>query len=93
MDNESAHSQTEMDKMPEEPTVDLANHVETVLKQLQSKFENMSKNILTKMDTMGSRLDELERSLGGLVQEELSQPQTMTPPQPTTVTIDNNDKN
>ena len=41
-----------------------------MLKQLHTKFEDMSKTILSRMDEMGSRLDDLEKSLGDLVQEE-----------------------
>ncbi|KAI8925683.1 hypothetical protein BC831DRAFT_400879, partial [Entophlyctis helioformis] len=50
----------------------LPHQVESVLRQLQHKFEDVTTQLMSKMDGMGSRLDELERSLGHLVQQETS---------------------
>ncbi|KAH6561066.1 hypothetical protein BASA50_009625 [Batrachochytrium salamandrivorans] len=80
MNSPSMQSQPELSRVGAvETPADLANHVEGVLKLLQAKFEDMSKNIITKMDDMGTRLDELERSLGSLVQDESIQNKTPTP--------------
>ncbi|KAJ3397241.1 Heat shock factor-binding protein 1 [Lobulomyces angularis] len=57
---------------PETPQ-ELTAFIETVIKQLQSKFEDMSTQIVSKskfeVDDMGSRIDELEKSIGDLLQQ------------------------
>ncbi|KAI9187906.1 Heat shock factor-binding protein 1 [Blastocladiella emersonii ATCC 22665] len=50
------------------PAPELAVYVDTLLKQLQAKFDDMSMQILTKIDTMGSRLDDLEKSIAELME-------------------------
>ncbi|KAL2916168.1 hypothetical protein HK105_204259 [Polyrhizophydium stewartii] len=59
-----------------QPPADIAAFVEDVLRQLQTKFEDMSKQIITRMDDMSSRLDDLEKSLGDMVQEKPDGPST-----------------
>ncbi|KAI9342870.1 heat shock factor binding protein 1-domain-containing protein [Obelidium mucronatum] len=46
---------------------ELSVFVESLLAQMQSKFNNLSDEILGKMDAMGSRIKELESSLEELV--------------------------
>ncbi|KAI8805149.1 heat shock factor binding protein 1-domain-containing protein [Cladochytrium replicatum] len=46
---------------------ELSVFVETVLKQLQSKFEDVSTQIISKLDEMGSRVDDLEKTIGDLL--------------------------
>jgi septation ring formation regulator EzrA len=42
--------------------------VDHVLGNLKTKFEELSHQILHKMDQMGSRMDELEKSLQNLLE-------------------------
>ncbi|KAJ3358115.1 hypothetical protein GGF32_000747 [Allomyces javanicus] len=49
-------------------TPELAVFVDALLKQMQSKFEDMSGQILTKLDGMSSRLDDLEKSISDLME-------------------------
>ena len=48
---------------PEELTV----FVQNLLQQMQARFQAMSDAIITKIDEMGGRIDELERNIGELV--------------------------
>ena len=36
---------------------------------MQSRFQTMSDNIITRIDEMGGRIDDLEKSIADLVQE------------------------
>ncbi|CAN0855818.1 Heat shock factor-binding protein [Linum grandiflorum] len=40
--------------------------VQNLLQQMQSRFQTMSDSIITKIDDMGGRIDELERSINDL---------------------------
>lgn len=40
-----------------------------MLNQMQNRFQNMSDNIIGRIDEMGGRIDELEKSIADLVQE------------------------
>ena len=40
-----------------------------MLTQMQGRFQNMSDNIIARIDEMGTRIDELEKSIADLVQE------------------------
>ncbi|KAJ5098493.1 hypothetical protein N7532_005494 [Penicillium argentinense] len=46
--------------------------VDELLDQLQSKFDNVSKEVFGKLDDMTRRLDELETSLAGSANESAS---------------------
>ncbi|KAI9140349.1 heat shock factor binding protein 1-domain-containing protein [Paraphysoderma sedebokerense] len=48
---------------------DLSKFVETLLLQMQTKFEDMSSQILSKMDDMATRIDELEKTVGDLMSQ------------------------
>ncbi|KAJ1531265.1 hypothetical protein HK096_007312, partial [Nowakowskiella sp. JEL0078] len=43
--------------------------VESILKQMHQKFEETSGQIVSKMDEMGSRIDDLEKSIGDILQQ------------------------
>ncbi|KAL6070572.1 Heat shock factor-binding protein 1 [Balamuthia mandrillaris] len=47
---------------------DLNVMVETVLQQMQLRFEQMSDAILGKIDDMGARITQLEKSMGDLME-------------------------
>jgi len=46
---------------------ELSEFVQVLLQQLQGKFEDMSSQIMSKMDEMGARIDELEKSIGDIM--------------------------
>ncbi|XP_016418611.1 heat shock factor-binding protein 1-like protein 1 [Sinocyclocheilus rhinocerous] len=46
---------------------DLTAMMETTMQQLQSRFQNLSDQIISKMDEMGTRIDDLEKNVGGLM--------------------------
>ena len=48
---------------------ELTNMVQTMLSQMQTRFGEMNKNIVDRIDTMGSKIDDLETSIKELVQE------------------------
>ncbi len=48
---------------------ELTNLVQQMLTQMQSRFQSMSDTIIGRIDEMGSRIDELEKSIADLVQE------------------------
>lgn len=54
---------------PAQPAEDLTVFVQNLLTQMQGRFQNMSDTILKRIDEMGSRIDELENSIGGLMEE------------------------
>jgi len=43
--------------------------VETMLEQMQSRFQTMSDAIITKIDEMGERIEELEKSVNDIASE------------------------
>ena len=43
--------------------------VQQMLTQMQNRFQTMSENIIGRIDEMGSRIDDLEKSIADLVQE------------------------
>ncbi|CAG8555729.1 15335_t:CDS:2 [Acaulospora colombiana] len=55
---------------------ELTAYVETVIQQLQTKFDDLSSLLIEKMDEMGSRIDTLEKSLGDLMQEAVAEENT-----------------
>jgi len=48
---------------------ELTDLVQQMLTQMQSRFNNMSDNIVKRIDDMGGRIDELEKSIGDLVND------------------------
>ena len=50
---------------PEELTL----FVQTLLEQMQSKFNTMGDSIIGRIDEMGNRIDELEKSIGDLMEQ------------------------
>ena len=40
-----------------------------MLTQMQNRFQTMSENIIGRIDEMGNRIDDLEKSIADLVQE------------------------
>ncbi|XP_042019745.1 heat shock factor-binding protein-like [Salvia hispanica] len=47
-------------------TGDMTAFVQNLLQQMQSRFQVMSESIITKIDEMGNRIDELEQSINDL---------------------------
>ncbi|KAL0727808.1 hypothetical protein Bca4012_023901 [Brassica carinata] len=47
-------------------TADMTAFVQNLLQQMQSRFETMSDSIITKIDDMGGRINELEQSINDL---------------------------
>lgn len=54
---------------PGRGTEELTAFVQNLLQQMQGRFEEMSGNIITRIDEMGSRIDSLEKSIGDLMQQ------------------------
>lgn len=43
--------------------------VQNLLQNVQDKFQIMSEQIITRIDEMGNRIDDLEKSISGLMSE------------------------
>jgi len=62
---------------------DLTDFVQDVLQDMQGKFKSMSDGIVHKIDDMGGRIDDLEKSIAellaqaGMDEEELSEAEKM----------------
>jgi len=54
---------------------DLSVFVQNLLQQMQSKFEQMSESIIQRIDEMGTRIDDLEKSIGHLVSQTNKKPE------------------
>ncbi|XP_058107438.1 heat shock factor-binding protein-like [Magnolia sinica] len=50
-------------------TADMTAFVQNLLMQMQSRFQAMSESIVSKIDEMGTRIDELEQSINDLKTE------------------------
>lgn len=50
-------------------TQELTAYVQGLLQQMQSRFEEMSTSIVSRIDVMGARLDDLEHSIDELMQQ------------------------
>ncbi|XP_065138423.1 heat shock factor-binding protein 1-like protein 1 [Paramisgurnus dabryanus] len=46
---------------------DLTAVMETTMQTLQSKFQDLSDQIISKMDEMGTRIDDLEKNVADLM--------------------------
>ncbi|KAJ3862307.1 MAG: heat shock factor binding protein 1-domain-containing protein [Lentinula lateritia] len=58
---------------------ELTAFVETLLEQLDTKFDEMSSQILDRMDQMSTRVDALESSIQDIINGDLSVPQSPSP--------------
>ncbi|XP_016554469.1 heat shock factor-binding protein [Capsicum annuum] len=47
-------------------TADMTIFVQNLLQQMQTRFQTMSESIISKIDDMGNRIDELEQSINDL---------------------------
>uniref|UniRef100_A0A2P2K7Q8 Heat shock factor-binding protein 1 n=1 Tax=Rhizophora mucronata TaxID=61149 RepID=A0A2P2K7Q8_RHIMU len=54
---------------PKQSTADMTAFVQNLLQQMQSRFQVMSDSIITKIDEMGTRVEELEQSINDLRDE------------------------
>mmetsp|Transcript_28587 Transcript_28587/g.40828 ORF Transcript_28587/g.40828 Transcript_28587/m.40828 type:complete len:95 (-) Transcript_28587:247-531(-) len=48
---------------------DLDNFVKELMDNMQTRFNRLSDNILDRVDTMGSKIDQLEKSINELIDE------------------------
>jgi heat shock factor-binding protein 1 len=73
--NQSNHFETNFDTFDEpaavdqqeEEEIDLNIFVSDLLDQMTSRFDNVSKSILNRIDAMGDRIDDLEKNINELV--------------------------
>ncbi|XP_060174062.1 heat shock factor-binding protein-like [Lycium barbarum] len=47
-------------------TADMTVFVQNLLQQMQTRFQTMSESVISKIDEMGNRIDELEQSINDL---------------------------
>jgi len=62
--------------VPDDQHQDLTLFVQNLLKEMQSRFTTMSDGIITRIDDMGHRIDELERSINTLMNEAMVEDET-----------------
>jgi len=55
--------------VPDDQHQDLTLFVQNLLKEMQGRFQTMSDGIINRIDDMGTRIDELEKSLNTLMNE------------------------
>mmetsp|Transcript_14351 Transcript_14351/g.35785 ORF Transcript_14351/g.35785 Transcript_14351/m.35785 type:complete len:80 (-) Transcript_14351:424-663(-) len=55
--------------VPDDQHQDLTLFVQNLLKEMQTRFQTMSDGIINRIDDMGGRIDELERSINTLMNE------------------------
>lgn len=59
-----------MSSKQEDPsTKELNQFVQNLLKQMQERFEDMSGNIIGRIDEMGKRIDDIEKSIGDIMND------------------------
>lgn len=57
-------------KQVEDPsTKELNAFVQNMLKQMQDRFEEMSTNIIGRVDEMGKRIDDIEKSINDIMND------------------------
>ncbi|KAF9917095.1 hypothetical protein BX616_001955 [Lobosporangium transversale] len=61
---------------------ELTLYVESLLQQLNTKFDGVSTQIFSRMDEMSSRIEELEKSIGELVQNADDEQKDSSPSKP-----------
>eukprot|EP00635_Sarcinochrysidales_sp_CCMP3193_P004334 CAMPEP_0118889470 /NCGR_PEP_ID=MMETSP1166-20130328/383_1 /TAXON_ID=1104430 /ORGANISM="Chrysoreinhardia sp, Strain CCMP3193" /LENGTH=79 /DNA_ID=CAMNT_0006828061 /DNA_START=28 /DNA_END=270 /DNA_ORIENTATION=- len=54
---------------PPQTPQDLTVFVKNLLEQMQQRFETMSERIVGRIDEMGTRIDDLEKSIGELMEQ------------------------
>lgn len=59
---------------PAQQAEDLTVFVQNLLNQMQTRFQQMSESILGRIDEMGTRIDELEQSIGELMEDAADEP-------------------
>ena len=59
---------------------ELTELVQNMLTQMQNRFKGMSENIVMHIDEMGNRIEDLEKSIGELVNEAASIDDQPVPP-------------
>ncbi|XP_011402683.1 PREDICTED: heat shock factor-binding protein 1-like [Amphimedon queenslandica] len=62
---ELVEGENDANQSPEE----LAKFVETLLGDMQNKFQQMSEQIIGRLDEMGKRVDDLEKNISDLMQQ------------------------
>ena len=65
--------------VPDDQHQDLTLFVQNLLKEMQSRFSTMSDGVISRIDDMGHRIDELERSINTLMAEAGVEDGTGTP--------------
>jgi len=55
--------------VPDDQHQDLTLFVQNLLKEMQTRFQTMSDGIVGRIDDMGHRIDDLERSINTLMTE------------------------
>ncbi|XP_047951247.1 heat shock factor-binding protein-like isoform X2 [Salvia hispanica] len=68
-------------------TADMTAFVQNLLQQMQSRFHTMSESIISKIDEMGNRIDELEQSINDL-RTEMGQEGSPSPSAPAKIKED-----
>ncbi|KAG6520346.1 hypothetical protein ZIOFF_017395 [Zingiber officinale] len=63
-------------------TADMMAFIQNLLVQMQIRFQVMSKDIVEQIDEMGSKIDELEKSISGLKTEMDAEPKVKSNPEP-----------
>jgi heat shock factor-binding protein 1 len=56
----------DMEKMNEQ---EIANFIQNLLRQMQDKFEDMTKNVGERVEKMSSKIDDIEKSINDLLKE------------------------
>ncbi|XP_020231754.1 heat shock factor-binding protein isoform X2 [Cajanus cajan] len=51
---------------PKQNTADMTAFVQNLLQQMQTRFQTMSDSIISKIDEMGNRIEELEQNINDL---------------------------
>ena len=64
----SEQMQLTQDTVPDN-AADLTLFVQNLLEQMQGRFNTMSTTIISRIDEMGGRIDDLEKSIGELMQQ------------------------
>lgn len=52
---------------PQQSSAEINAYVQNLMQQLQQRFQTMSDNIIARMDDMGSKLDDLEKSVAEIL--------------------------
>lgn len=58
-----------IESVADEQHQDLTLYVQNMLKEMQTRFQNVSDGICNRIDDMGRNIDDLERSIQDLMQE------------------------